>query len=369
MSFFDQGNQNTQQNQRPWNYRDLRDVNNFAQYLMGQNYGFRPYNRPNYSPFAQDTLDYMDQVRSIAGSGTSMIPGASSFLNSLMSNGGMTPGMDAEMGPLRQISSGADSIGTQNWQDAYDASLGPTSSSQNLQDIASGQILRDGNPYLMDSLSRGAEQIALRSNSRAGGSGRYGSAAAAAGTAGAVGDYYARPLAAAYETGLNRMLSANQQIDSAEAERLRNQMAGAQGVSTVEGANIANRANAASSILGFMNQGANRGVQAAALAPGLDQARYADADRLRSIGQLQEAKTQQAIDQDQANWNANQNRLWQMLQTYAGIVQGTTQGGMQTNTQSPSNSWIQNVLGGASAGYGMGGFGGGLLGGLAGLFA
>ena len=359
----------TIKNTKPWNANDLKNSSNFANYLMRSDQGFKPYGGPTYTPFSQETLSGLQGMQDLAsqGPGQGVING-NGFLSDMTASNGLSQGLLGAMQPMQAVASGQNSIDQGNYQDLWNQSQGPTSASQNLQGIASGQERE--NPWLMDSLQKGAEAIALRSGTGAAGAGRYGSAAAAAGTAGMLGDYYAKPLAQAYENNSNRMLQANAQIDAAEQARLAGMGNAAQGIAGVQGANIANQVNAANMQSGLLNQGLNRGLASAQLAPALQSAMYDPYQRMLGVGAAYEDKTQQGIDQAVNNWNAWQQRRWNMLSAYNAIVQGQGSLGSQVNQQTQRPSGLLGAIGGAAQGASAGStfgpwgtLGGGLLGG------
>lgn len=337
---------------KPWNLSDMREVGNAAQHLMARDIGYKPYEGPNYAPFSQNSLNAMAGIRNTAMQGNNAIGSANSFLGDMTSNGGMSQGLLGAMQPMSGIANGQKAIGTGNFQGIYDQAGGPSASEQYLTDMASGKY-QNGNPWLMESLQKGAEQIALRSNTAAAGSGRYGSAGAAAGTAGMLGDFYSKPLAAAYESDQNRRLQAAGQIDQARMAGLSAQLGAAQGVAGAEGANIQNQLNASNLQSGFYSQGLNRGISAAQLAPGLNEARYADWNKMLGVGQMEEGKAQQAIDNAISVWNAKQARPWEQLMRMNAIVNGQGQfGGTQISGSNPASMW-QQLLGGGMLGLGL----------------
>lgn len=105
-----------------------------------------------------------------------------------------------------------------------------TSSAKNLGDMASGAFLRDGNPYFNDMLSNQLDKTASRIQSQFAGSGRYGSGANTSVLSNELGGIAANTLYNQYNQDANRMLSANSQIDAANSNLFRDQLAGNQSV-------------------------------------------------------------------------------------------------------------------------------------------
>jgi hypothetical protein len=111
------------------------------------------------------------------------------------------------------------------------------------------------------------------------------------------------------------------------------------------------------------NQGLQRAGQWAQLMPTLDQAQYAPAQSLMALGQYNQERAQNQINDQIKLFNAQQARPWENLARYNAIVGGAgALGGSQFGTQTtPINnpSTLQKLLGGAAAGAGIGGsFGG-----------
>lgn len=105
-----------------------------------------------------------------------------------------------------------------------------TSSATNLGDMASGSFLKDGNPYFNDMLSNQLDKTAAKIQSQFAGSGRYGSGANNSVLANELGNVATNTLFNQYNQDANRMLSANSQIDAANANLFQNQLAGNQAV-------------------------------------------------------------------------------------------------------------------------------------------
>jgi hypothetical protein len=114
------------------------------------------------------------------------------------------------------------------------------------------------------------------------------------------------------------------------------------------------------------SQGLQRAGQWAQLMPTLDQAQYAPAQSLMALGQYNQERAQNVLDQQVKTYNAQQAYPWEQLARYNAIVGGAGGlGGSMTGTQTtPINnpSTLQKLFGGAAAGAGIGGSFGGPLG-------
>jgi len=111
------------------------------------------------------------------------------------------------------------------------------------------------------------------------------------------------------------------------------------------------------------SQGLQRAGQWAQLMPTLDQAQYAPAQSLMALGQYNQERAQNVLDQQVKTYNAQQAYPWEQLARYNAIVGGAGGlGGTMTGSQTtPINnpSTLQRLFGGAAAGAGIGGsFGG-----------
>ena len=108
--------------------------------------------------------------------------------------------------------------------------------------------------------------------------------------------------------------------------------------------------------LAYGNYAAERGRQeaAAAGAPALAQADYADIQQLANVGQTQEQYQQQAL-QDQINrWNFQQNLPQNQLNQYLSQVYGAPAGTTSTTTQQSSGGKIVCTM--MNESYGIGSF-------------
>jgi hypothetical protein len=129
---------------------------------------------------------------------------------------------------------------------------------------------------------------------------------------------------------------------------------------------------------GLYNDERGRQTQMAAMAPMMNQMRYADASTLGQLGIQKEDYQQDLINEQIARHNFEQNAPYDKLSRYASIIQpGMGIGGTQTSTtQAPKRNRTTGALGGAAAGASVGsvvpviGTGvGALIGGLLGAYA
>lgn len=124
-----------------------------------------------------------------------------------------------------------------------------------------------------------------------------------------------------------------------------------------------------SSDMSYQNYGDERQrmMQGAGLSPMLANQDYVDIDALGRAGQGFDNYNQSLINADMRKWDFNQNRDFDWLQNYLGLLQGGGQmGGSQTMSQ-PGPNPFTSTFGGAMTGFGLGGWPGALIGGGAGL--
>lgn len=192
------------------------------------------------------------------------------------------------------------------------------------------QISTTQNPFLQDILNTNSRQIADKVNSTMSGAGRYGS--------GQHTDVLTRALAE----------SANPILAQDYATRQQQR-------------------------LGLLGEGLQRAGQFSQFAPSLDEARYAPAQHLEAVGNFYSNRSQQALNDQIRQYEANAAYPWESLARYNAIITGAGGlGGTKTalSTQSvPQASGAQRALGGGLAGAGIGsifGAPGAAVGGLAG---
>jgi hypothetical protein len=247
---------------KPWNIEQLRGVGRGAERLVKRDIGYKPFEDPTYVPFSNQTQQGLNQTEAIAKAGSPITENAVSVLGNTIK----------------------------------------------------GDYL-NGNPYLMASLDRGANEIAKRSNMSAAGAGRYGSGAAAEVTADSLGDYYKSALMQNYDSERQRQM------------------------------------------------------QAMTLAPTINDMRYGDARTLMGVGQAYEGKAGEALGDSINRWNAYQARPWEQLGRLNSIATGAGALGGTAVTQQPAASPLAGILGGGMAGASiLGSLGGiGATGGLGAL--
>lgn len=179
------------------------------------------------------------------------------------------------------------------------------------------------NPYLQSMLDTSNRQISDKIGSSMSGAGRYGS--------GQHTDVAARAMAEAADPVLAQDYARRQQQMQSIAE-----------------------------------SGLQRAGQWSQLMPALDEAQYAPAQMLGTVGQYYTERDQRGIDDAIKTYNAQQAYPWEQLARYNAIVGGAggLGGTMTGSTTTPINSpsTLQKLLGGGLAGAGIGGSFGGPVG-------
>lgn len=173
---------------------------------------------------------------------------------------------------------------------AYQSALkGPTSSSQNLQGMASGEYLKSGNPYFEDALRGQLEKTAAQTQSQFSGSGRYGSGANTDVLTNQLGNIRSTALSDQFNRDSQNMLAANGQIDTSNQNQL--------------------------------------GLQGNALAGNL-----AAQQGVIGAGQLQDQNKQAGLQADYAKWMAEDMQDWTRLGLLQSAAAGSA-GNYGTNVQ------------------------------------
>jgi hypothetical protein len=276
----------TVQNKDPWGPAQpyLADIMKQANALYVGGAGGQTWGGPLQAGMSPDMTNSFNMMRGLAGQDTSQ---PFNYANSVIGAGGMAPGTSAGTGVLGSIA----------------GQSGPTSAATNLGGMASGADAGN-NPYLKTMLDDNAARIGNRVASQMSGAGRYGSFGHGDALARSITAANAPILSQAYENDQNRMLQANSQIDSSNR------------------ALDVTRSGAASGLIGALQGGQGQALQASAMMPELDAARYAGADRLAGIGQFGMGREQDLIDAQRALFNQQQQQPWTMLNRYLGGVSG-----------------------------------------------
>lgn len=367
----------TVQNSTPWNSSDLKFSAGEAKDLYEGGDMFKPYENSMVVPFADQTNQAMGQIENTANQNFQPFEAANSNASNVLNNGGITGSMGGALGAIDGVASGQNSIGTgQAYQNMYNQAGGPSATETNLSDVAAGAN-RGGNTALMESLGRGADDIAQRVNMEASAMGRGGSVAHMGAMANDVGNYYSDALLADDQYSRGEQMQANSMLDAQRNQGFNNQMGALSGQSGVEGANIANQMNAGQAAFGAGNQANQTAAAYSQLAPQLYNNQFAGSDRLMQVGALNEDLNTRQMNDDYRQYQEGQNQERQGIEWLNAINSGAgSLGSTGTSTATgPATSSLSGGMGGALGGATMGSaFGpwgtalGGIGGGLAGLF-
>lgn len=314
----------TTQNKEPWEGAKptLAGVMGAANALYASDSGYQPYTGQTVASMTPDQANAIGGIRGMAYQGATGTPGvnaARGLAQDVIGSQGITPDIQGAIGGLGQTSG------------LYGG----------IYSDASGQT----NPYLQAALDAQGRKIADQVNSTMSGAGRYGS--------GAHTNVLSRNLAEAADPILAQDYQNRQQT----------RLAAAQGLGATQ-----------SQIADLYGQGLTRAGQYSQLIPSLDEARYADLNKIMATGDWERDINQQNISAAVNLYNAQQARPWEQVARLNAIASGAGGlGGSQVTTQPNLNvpvSGLQRGLGGALAGAGIGGsiFGpaGAAIGGLGG---
>lgn len=162
-------------------------------------------------------------------------------------------------------------------------------------------------------------------------------------------------LQAAQSQALAQQSSLIGQIGALSQQDVANRLAGAQGLQQSQQAMIGNQMQAAGQIGSLQNTDLQRQMQAAQAAPSIYAQQYLPSQQLAQIGAAQEAISGQALQEQMARYNFQQQLPYQQLSGYLSSVYGSPMGGYGTQTSPTYNNTTTNALTGALAG-GLGGY-------------
>ncbi|MBQ0820731.1 hypothetical protein KBI52_10990 [Microvirga sp. HBU67558] len=288
-------------------------------------------NKPLLAPMNSATKEGLNQTMDLARQGVPNMDALYGYQSSMLSNGGMTPGMNQAAGILG----------------GYAANNGMTSDLQEsagyLKNFANGSYNED--PRLLSVVNAEREKALNSASTRLGG-GRYGSAAIGTGFS-------------------NAASQATDQLMLQSNENSRNRQLQASGILGDMYQSAANRGASAAGAMGSLySQGADNMSTAAALAPTFNALRYDPASRMAGVGDVRHQYSQSKYD-------APFDRLAQA----AGYITPIAGMGKVVNSTKDGPSAAQGILGGAFTGGRIGSsfgpwgtlagvLGGGILGGF-----
>lgn len=208
---------------------------------------------------------------------------------------------------LAQAGANTDTSGTRPlFEGIGAASVAPSYAEQNLQGMANGSYLQNGNPYFNDALRGQLDQTAAQVQSQFSGAGRYGSGANTGTLTQQLGNIRSNALSDQFNRDSQNMLTANSQLDSSR------------------------------------NAGLDRALSATNALSGQDQQQFQNAltgaNATLQAGGLLDTQAQKQLSDLVSNWYAQDNQDWTRL----GLLQSAAAGaagnyGTQTGNSSSSN--------------------------------
>lgn len=170
------------------------------------------------------------------------------------------------------------------------ASVSPSYSESNLQDMANGSFLKSGNPYFEAALQPQLDKTAAQVQSQFSGAGRYGSGANTGALANELGGIRSNALFNQFNQDTSNMLTANGMLDAAR------------------------------------NAGLDRGITAANAMAGLDQQNFQNrltgAGATLQAGDILDTQAQKQLNDEIAKFYALDNQPWTRL----GLLQSAAAG-------------------------------------------
>ena len=341
---------------RPYLEQGLQQAQNL--FLTGQQPSYYP-GQTYVSPSAA-TTESIAQQEALARQNSQLLGQAQqSFL------GGMQAGSAAQ--PLYQNIYGA----AQNQPGAGVYGQAAAGGLQNqalgqMQSIAGGSML-NSNPYqqqMMQAATRPLEQAFSQSvlpgiSSLYSKSGRLGSGSmeralgtATEGYGRALGDVTSNLAGSQYQAERQLQQQALGMFGTASAQDIATRLAGAQGLQSAQAQSLQGQLGAAGGVGTAQEQALQRQLQAASAAPSIYAQQYLPSQALGQVGAQQEAISGQALQEQMARYNFQQQLPYQQLSGYLSSVYGSPMGsyGTQTTTAPTYNNTTTNALTGALAG-------------------
>ena len=240
---------------------------------------------------------------------------------------------------------------------------------QQAQAIASGSML-NSNPYqqqMMQAATRPLEQQFSQSvlpgiSSLYSKSGRLGSGSmeralgtATEGYGRALGDVTSNLAGSQYQAERQLQQQALGQFGALSAQDIQTRLAGAQGLQSAQAQSLQGQLGAAGGVGATQEQALQRQLQAASAAPSIYAQQYLPSQMLGQVGAQQEAISNQALQEQMARYNFQQQLPYQQLSGYLSSVYGSPMGSYGTQTSPTYNNTTTNTLAGGLAG-GLGGY-------------
>ncbi len=332
-----------------------------AQNLYNSGAGGNTYTGSTVAPMSGTTLSGINQLAQAgANTDTSGTRGLFQDIGSAaVSNpyedrlGNLAHNIDTQDTHAQNVSSG-------NFSGLLNSFGAPTSAQTNLQGMANGSYLRNGNPYFNSALQGQLDQTANQVQSQFSGAGRYGSGANTGVLTNSLGNIRSGALSNQFNQDTQNMLAANTQIDQARQGMAGNQLAAASGVAGIATGNAdrslqsqtgnADRALAGNTLQGNLlssagnmyGQGIGQAQTAANSMAGLDQQNFTNsltgANAALQAGGLLDQNAQRQLSDQIGQWYATDNQDWTRL----GLLQQAAAGaagdyGTQTGHSSSSN--------------------------------
>ena len=341
---------------RPYLEQGLQQAQNL--FLTGQQPSYYP-GQTYVSPSAA-TTESIAQQEALARQNSQLLGQAQqSFL------GGMQAGSAAQ--PLYQNIYGA----AQNQPGAGVYGQAAAGGLQNqalgqMQSIAGGSML-NSNPYqqqMMQAATRPLEQAFSQSvlpgiSSLYSKSGRLGSGSmeralgtATEGYGRALGDVTSNLAGSQYQAERQLQQQALGMFGSTSAQDIQTRLAGAQGLQSAQTQALQAQLGAAGGVGAAQEQALQRQIAAASAAPSIYAQQYLPSQVLGQVGAQQEAISGQALQEQMARYNFQQQLPYQQLSGFLSSVYGSPMGsyGTQTTTAPTYNNTTTNALTGALAG-------------------
>lgn len=321
----------------PWSKAapHLEDIFATARGLFDEGAGPQEYPGATVVPFSLPTQGGIYSGVMDAAIGNPLAGTANTFANNIISAGGITPQMRGTMDHLTNIAGGGGDVNPNSLfslasQGFGNAAAGAKNYNRRyLKDIASGNEI-GGNPFFQDALDYQAQKVGEQVNQYFSGAGRTGSGMHGSVLATELGGLRNQALSDMYNADKARQLQASNLIQSGQDSSmglrlgaLQGQLGATQAGLGTQAGNIERQTAAAQAAGGLSNEGVLNALRFSSIAPELDNLRYADTDRLLSLGSVIEGKQGEHMQDALNRFNFRNNLPFTQLQMYREAIEPT----------------------------------------------
>lgn len=314
------------QNSEPWKASQpyLQDIMKESQSLFKSGQGFAPFGSSTVAPQSFATSLGQNMGIGTAMQGSPLPSMATNKTAGLLQNNGLSQGQGIASGFFNNMAQGGNNLDTSQ----YDRFTQPGDAYGMMKQTAQGDFL-NGSPYLDKFLADQEAQTTNRVNQSMSSAGRYGSGAHTKVLADALASQNNNARLQNYGQERQNQLSAIQGLGSMDQQQLGalNSQFGAQQQ------NLSNQSSGAQNLSNIGQQGIGNMGSAISQLPTINDARYADINKMLGIGSMQDQYSQTQLDDLVNQFNQQQQRPFNQLQAYNSAINPLAAlGGSSTGT-------------------------------------